>query len=189
VTLIAIRRRQIAVTIVIGFVFQVTTRTRRRTDKLVVINGAYRRPQRSGMACLASISRRQVSCRFAGGNGAIVTTDAIGGDTGVTKSRGRPRRGRVTRAAICRGCNVIGRLAGSSHAVVTTRTRTRHLRVIDACRWRPSQRAVTIHAIVGGGDMRRRFARRRGAVVATETRGGDTTVIEMRRRPRGSGMT
>ena len=59
-------------------------------DDLGVINCGRRSPQRTVVAVLADIGRRDMQWTLAGGGGAIVTTDAVARDAGVIEGGRQP---------------------------------------------------------------------------------------------------
>lgn len=94
-----------------------------------------------------------------------MTTRARSANAAVIEMRRRPRTRGMTQIATRIGGDMTRRFSSCRGAVMTTRARTRHLRVIDACRWTPHTRRMARLARIRTRDMREIFSSRRGAVV------------------------
>jgi len=164
----------------------VTRRT--GTQYLVVINGNYRRPGRSGVTIFANTRRLYVLGIFACRRDAVVATDAITYDTGMIEVRRCPGDRCVAVVAVVAACNMGLMFSGCRNAVVANGTAAQHLCVIDSHYRRPNCRAMTILADVRCLYMRRVLARRIRGVVTGHAIACDIDVIEICGQPCGGGM-
>ncbi len=94
----------------------------------------------------------------------------------------------MTRIAFFRGYEVSGIFSRGDHTVVTGRTGSQHLCVVDGIDGRPQISAMTILAHVGRLHVRRSLSSSIGAVVAAETIVNNIDVIEKCRQPGHGGV-
>ena len=94
----------------------------------------------------------------------------------------------MAQSAILRGIEMPRVHAGGGCAVVTRRTRAKHLVVINADDWGPDIGAVAVLANIGCQRMQRTFAGRVGAVVTVYAITRDVRVIEIGRQPGNGGV-
>lgn len=139
----------------------------------------------------AAIRRgRNVIDWLTGGSGAVMAGGASAQHLRVINLRSRfPDTGGMTRLADIAGLNVRCILAGSVHAVVTSRATAGYTRVIKARRT-PSQGAMTGAAFAARVHMGGCFASGYRTVVTRRTGADDLRMIHLHDRlPRGRGMT
>lgn len=97
------------------------------------------------MTGFAQGSGNNMCCRFSACIDAIMALDAVRRDTGVIENGANKARGVMARTALGRRHNVIDGLAACSHAVMTARTRSHYLGVIDG-EGRPPTRPMAAFA-------------------------------------------
>lgn len=149
------------------------------------------------MTLLAAIRRSNVRRRLAGAGLPVVTLAtaiAKGAMYGLETTVGlkpiQPSHFYMAGIAFLAGRDVVRRLANGNGAVVATRTRTNHLRVINApTRDAPIQAFadMTELALVSRPDMPGRFPRCKGIVMAFNAALVDAIVRELARQPRSAG--
>jgi hypothetical protein len=101
----------------------------------------------------------------------------------VIKIGGQPGVGSVTVIALGQCRQMIRRLAGTGHTVVTTRTAAYHLEVVNLQGRFPYGGTVTVFAYVCCVDMFKAFAGSDDTVMTGDTGVGDTGVIKVGRYP------
>ena len=150
-------------------------------DDLQVIDGIGRRPQGTVVAVLADLRRLDMGWGLARCLDAIMATNtAI--DDAIVREVGRGPGGCRVAAVAFLDCRDVSRvLAGGGGPVVTGRTGTDHLEVIDRIGRRPQRAVVAVLTDLRRLDMGWGFARCLCAVVATDTAVDDAVVAEVGR--------
>jgi len=120
---------------------------------------------------------------LAGRVGAVMAADAVTRDVHVIEVRRYPGDRRVAVIAVVAAGDVRRMFAGRGIAVMTGKTGSEHLRVIDHVRGRPDHVVVAVLADIRRRDVRGVLAGRVGAVMAADAVTRDVHVIEVRRYP------
>ena len=134
------------------------------------------------VAIVAVVTARDMGGVFADCRGAVVAR-ATGADhlSMVDGECRYPGVRRVTVLAHDAGLNVVGVFAGCVRAVVTTRTVTRDVEVVEV-RWQPAGCRMAVLAVFAACNMRRSFARRDCTVVAGSAHPDNLCVVDRKSR-------
>ena len=139
------------------------------------------------MAVGANIRRLNMHRAFARSHGYVVTAETIACDAAMVERCRQPGDGRMAVVATFAGRNVSRVLARRQRTVVTRRTGTKHLRVIDIYYRLPYGCAVTVFTNGRRLNMNRPPACRLHTIVTTRTATENTGMIKYRRQP-GCGL-
>ena len=94
-----------------------------------------------------------MGCTFPRGGSAIVTADAIRGDTNMVEGGWQPTVSSVTKTAHLSGLNVITTFARRCCAVMASAAATKHLSVVYLGRGLPAILRMTGATVVGGVNV------------------------------------
>jgi len=119
----------------------------------------------------------------------VMTTHAITHDADVIEIRRDPGVGGMTIVAGILTLEMIWRLAGGDHAVVTAGAGTDDLEVIHAHQRHPERRPVAGVTGIRAADMLGMLTGGTHTIMTTHAIAGDTNVVEIRRDPGVGGMT